>query len=391
MKTFARSFFVTLLVVLVIGVSFLAGYRFREAQIGPGSDLPLLRRAYQILLQHGLNEVPPAPALEYGMIRGMLQAYGDPFTTFSEPAQHELQSDNLEGKFGGIGARVGTDAEGYYVLYPYVNSPAARAGVQEGDRLLGVDELTVTPQTGQDMLLAAIRGPVGETVRLRVGRPPDFAPLEIAVRREEISLPSVTWHLESAEPRLGVIEINIVAVSTPEEVQHAATDLQGRGAVALALDLRNNYGGLLEAGVETARLFLEQGVVIEQQYRGQEVKRYPVNHPGPLADIPLAVLVNGNTASAAEIIAGALQAQGRAVLIGTPTYGKDTIQLVFELQDGSSLHVTAARWWLPGLNFPNPDPQTGNLRGLLPDVMVDIGLSTPDPFIQAAIAALFEP
>jgi carboxyl-terminal processing protease len=207
-------------------------------------------------------------------------------------------------------------------------------------------------------------------------------PIEVSVKREEIALPSVTWHLDAGEPRLGVIEINVIAATTSDEIQKAVKDLQSRGATAYALDLRNNGGGLLDAGIDIARLFLKDGVVMEQQFRGQEVKTYRVEKPGPLADIPLAVLVNGSTASASEIIAGALQAHERARLIGEPTYGKNTIQLVFELRDHSSIHVTAAQWWIPGLDAPRPG------KGLQPDVPAKPG-GPPDPVIQAAIKALF--
>ncbi len=385
MNTFMRSFLASLAAILVVAVSFLAGYLYHEYRFVASSDLPILQQAYNILLNHGYNDPPADPALEYGMIRGMLQAYADPYTSFSEPAQHELQTNTLDGSFGGIGATISSDADGNHILFPYPDSPAALAGVLEGDRLLAVDDLTVDAQTTRDALLSAIRGPVGEEVTLTVGRAPDYAPTQITVERGEISLPSVTWHLEPSDPRLGIIQINTVAATTPDEVQNAAADLQERGATGFVLDLRDNYGGLLDAGIDTARLFLESGMVIEQQYRGQEVQQYAVSSPGPLAELPLVVLVNQNTASAAEIIAGALQAHGRALLIGVPTYGKDTIQLIFELQDGSSLHVTAAHWWVPGLETP----LGGN--GLQPDLIVEASTALPDPLILAAIQALFSP
>jgi carboxyl-terminal processing protease len=206
------------------------------------------------------------------------------------------------------------------------------------------------------------------------------------IKRAEIPLPSVTWHLDPDAPSVGVIEINVVAASTPEEIEKAVKDLSERGATAYILDLRDNFGGLLDAGVNTARLFLKDGMVIEQQYKGKDVESFEVERPGALADIPLVILVNENTASAAEIIAGALKAQGRAKILGKPTYGKDTIQLVFDLQDGSSLHVTSAHWWVPGL-----DPMLqGN--GVEPDVVVESAAdaSAPDPVARAAADLLLE-
>ena len=152
------------------------------------------------------------------------------------------------------------------------------------------------------------------------------------------------------------------------------------------LDLRDNPGGYLTAGVDIARLFLKEGIVMQQQYRDQEVETYEVEKPGPLANIPLAVLINHGSASAAEIAAGALQARKRAPLVGVPSFGKDTIQLVFTLADRSSLRVTAARWWVPGLESPLEN------TGLQPDILVDSAdqASSPDPILQAAVQYLLE-
>jgi len=219
---------------------------------------------------------------------------------------------------------------------------------------------------------------------VKVGRPPDFTTVEYKINREEINLPTVTWHLDAVEPRLGVIKVNLIGETTPGEIRRAIEDLQGREATAFVLDLRENGGGLLKEGINIARLFLRDGVVIEQQYRGQKVEKYSVEKSGLFVDIPLAVLVNENTASAAEIIAGAIQAHGRAKLIGATTYGKNTIQMVFDLQDGSSLHVTAAHWWFPDLEFPK------NGHGLTPDVPIVAGeQGKPDPVVAAAIQELF--
>jgi carboxyl-terminal processing protease len=219
---------------------------------------------------------------------------------------------------------------------------------------------------------------------LKVGRPPDFAPIEVKIKREEIALPTVTWHRDAGEPRLGVIEVNLIGETTPGEIKKAIGDLQARGAVAFALDLRNNGGGYLKEGINIARLFLHDGIIIDQQYRGQKVEDYSVEQAGEFAEIPLVVLVNENTASAAEIIAGAIQAHGRAKLIGVTTYGKNTIQMVFDLQDSSSLHVTAAHWWFPNFEFPKDG------HGLVPDLPVAPGEpGKPDPAISTAITELF--
>lgn len=380
--TIKHSIFFTLLSAVVVTCAFFAGY-FTHARSAPSQPLPILHQAYEILLKNAYRTPEPGPALEYGMIRGMLEAYGDPFSSFSEPPQAELTSQTLQGSFGGIGATLEKDPQGFPVLFPFPEGPAARAGILDGDRLLQVDDLTVLPDTPMDTLLAAVRGPVGTKVKITISRPPDYQELTFEIKREEIALPSVTWRLDLVEPRLGYIRVNVIASTTPDEIIKAAADLASRGAMAYALDLRDNYGGLLESGVDVARLFLTEGLVIQQQYRDKPVQSYKVTHKGPLADLPLAVLVNQNTASAAEIIAGALQAQQRAKLIGVPTYGKNTIQLVFELQDKSSLSITAAQWWVPGSDLLQPG------QGLQPDILLTETTGTPDPAILEAVRLLF--
>lgn len=380
--TFLRSFTLTLLCVLLLAGAFAGGYLLRARQEAPGS-FPVLVEAYSLLEQHGLKDLPPKPELEYGMIRGMVQAYDDPYTVFVDPPQHELESNTLEGSFGGIGTSLEIDSEGYWVLYPFPDSPAREAGLQDGDRLLAVDGLEIAVATPLETVQAAIRGRVGTRVRLTVGRAPGYTALDVTVKRAEIPLPSVTWRLDLERPTLGVIEVNLIAASTADEIRRAAEDLQGQGATHLILDLRDNPGGLLTAGIDIARLFLSQGTVIEQQYRGREVETYRVERPGPLAEVPLAVLINHSSASAAEIIAGALKAQGRAIVVGEPSFGKDSIQLIFELQDQSSLHVTAAHWWVPGL-----EPPIGG-NGVQPDIAASgDDPNRPDPVIAAAGQAL---
>jgi carboxyl-terminal processing protease len=383
MTPFKRTYLLMMTALLGLAIAFLAGFYTRGLLPGLDPQFPLLGQAYGLLNDNAYDPLPATPILEHGMIKGMLQAYGDPFSAFYEPVEARLQSDSLHGSFGGIGVRLGKDAQGYPVLYPFPDSPAFKAGVHDGDRLLKVDALSITPETTTDDLQGAVRGKVGSRVIIVVGRLPDYAPVEITIQRAEIPLPSVTWHLDAAEPRLGVVEINVIAASTADETSRAIKDLQSRGATAFALDLRDNGGGLLDAGINIARLFLKDGDIIQQQYRDQEVKTYKVENPGAFASLPLVVLVNQNTASAAEIISGALQAHKRAQLIGSQTYGKNTIQLVFELSDKSSLHITAAHWWIPGFEFPIGE------HGLKPDIPVSPDNSDPEAGIQAAVQTLF--
>jgi carboxyl-terminal processing protease len=384
MKTFVRTFFIAFGTLTILAAVFIIGYMARDFW-GGNQSFDILKEAYQILLENGLNEPPSAPALEYGMIHGMVGAYGDPYTIFNEPPQHELQSAQLEGKFGGIGAELSRDADGNYVIFPFPDSPASRAGIQEGDRLLAVDGIEVTEQTTIEEVQSSIRGPVGKKVTLSIGRAPDFSPQNILIKREEFPLPSVSWRLDLEEPQTGILKVNLIAATTPAEIEAAVKDLQARGATHFVLDLRDNPGGLLSAGVDIARLFLEKGdVVMQQQYRDRDIETFEVERPGPLKDLPLVVLINHGSASAAEITAGALQLHRHAPLVGSPSFGKDTIQLVFVLQDDSSLRVTSARWWIPGL-----EPPIGE-SGLQPDYPVAPGDDpNVDMTLKAAIEILF--
>lgn len=382
MNTFKRSFVTSLFILFVAITAFSAGYLAHMYSPGSRIELPLLKEAYLIVKNHGLKELPEGPVLEYGMIRGLLEAYGDRYSVFLEPVKTELESNNLHGSFGGIGVTLGTDDEGYTILHPFPDSPAQKEGILDGDRLVRVDDLPITPGMNIEDIQAAVRGPVGTKVKIAITRPPAYDTYTFELRRQEIPLPSVTWHIDPEEARLGVIVVNIIADPTPGEIEKAVTDLKDRGATHFVLDLRNNGGGLLNAGVATARLFLKEGTIMQQQYRGKDIVTYEVEKPGPLSEIPLAVLVNGNTASAAEIVAGAIQANGRADLIGSPTFGKNTIQLVFNLQDQSSIHITAAKWWFPDLEFPSGE------AGLRPDI--SISSEDPNAALKEAAAHFFQ-
>jgi carboxyl-terminal processing protease len=379
-----RGFLYFSVLLAISALSFTAGFFSRPYLQPQETDFPLLLEAHRLLAKNALFELPEEPALEYGMIRGMLTAYGDPYTRFIEPVETELTTDDLSGQYGGIGASLDHDAEGWIILHPFPDGPAKQAGIQDGDRLLRVDDLELTPATPVDDAVAALRGPEGDPVVVTVARPPAYETFTFEIERQAIPLPSVTWYPAPADPRLGVIQVNLIAASTDDEIETAVAELRAQDVAYFALDLRGNRGGLVDAGVSVARLFLEDGEILKEKYRDQDVETYKVKQPGSLAGLPLVVLVDENTASAAEIIAGALQARGAAVVIGNQTFGKDTIQLAFNLSDESSIYVTAAKWWVPGL-----EPSIGE-GGLVPDIVTSGEQANPDPVIAAAIAFFSE-
>lgn len=367
------------LLLVIISTAFATGFLTHAFFVQGTREYGLLSEAHNILRNHALNDLPGENVLEYGMIRGMLDEIDDPYTRFIEPVQTELSNDDLAGSYGGIGANLDRDLEGFVIIYPFPEGPAAEAGIMDGDRLILVDTLEIVPEASIEETGAAIRGPVGDPVSLRIARPPSYETLDFKIKRQEIPLPSVTWHTAPGDPKLGIIDVNIIAASSSAEIEIAVADLKDQQAQYFALDLRGNGGGLVDAGANIAGLFLDEGDILQEQYRDKPVETYSVKNTGSLADIPLVVLVDANTASASEIIAGALQMRGQAVIIGQPTYGKDSIQLAFELNDGSSVHITAAKWWIPGLDVAISE------TGLQPDIIVPLDDSQNDMTVAAAI------
>ena len=341
-------------------VAFAAGYAVRAVNEpdaeppdwlpsrGAGDSYPLLAEVRTLLESRFIGTLPDDQTLEYGAVRGLVAAVSDPYTVFVEPQSHELDSNSLAGEYGGIGVNMSLNEADEVVLAPFPDSPAALAGVQEGDVLLAVDGGAIEAGASLDTVTALVRGTIGDTVRLTLRRP-DGQVLDVDVVRQRVELPSVTWKMVDGQAAIGLIAISRFSDRTSAEVERAINELDGHGAQSYILDLRNNGGGLLDAAVDVSAHFLPGGVVMYETQRNAPEKTYSAPLiDGPAVEAPLAVLVNGSTASAAEIVAGALLDRDRAPLIGQPTYGKGSVQLVFDLSDGSSLHVTAYQWFTPG-------------------------------------------
>jgi carboxyl-terminal processing protease len=343
----------------------------------------LLHEADSLLQENYYSELPGKRTRVYGAIRGLVASLEDPYTYFVEPQTAEIDASNLAGAFGGIGAEISLDEEGRFVVTRvYEGNPAAEAGIQVGDIIVAVDGQSVESETpNMDDLIARIRGPVGEPVALTLLR--DGERLELEMVRAEVLIPSVIAEILPEDGRIGYIKITRFTERSPKEVEDAIHDLRAQGAEAFVLDLRDNGGGLVDSAVGVVSHFLSGGVVVREE-RGQEAEeRVLTAQPGGLAlDDPLVVLVNANTASASEIVAGALQDRGRAQLIGQTTLGKGSVQVILSLSDGSSLHVTSALWFTP-----ENHPLSG--QGLTPDLPVE-PVEGADAELAAAIDALGE-
>ncbi len=364
--------------IILAGVAFGAGYA-SYAWTHPGlGDFALVDEALGLLKIHYLRTLPDPLARQRAMIRGMLGTLNDPYTIYVEPAGHELETDTLAGEYGGIGASVFLDTEGAVRLVPTPGGPADQAGLIEGDALLAVDGIPIEQFAGLSDITASVRGLAGTSVTLTLApRSPGDEAFDVEIVRSVIDLPSATGYLLPEDPTVAVIAVSLFSEKTPDEILHEYHDLAERGATGFILDLRGNGGGLLDSAVSASRLFLESGVIVVEHSKNAPEERYSAQGSGELAKIPLAVLVDGGTASAAEVVAAALQQNGRAPLIGMPTFGKGSVQVILPLSDGSSLHVTSAEWH-------TPRDMTLDGIGLEPDIRVDSADATSEASLSAA-------
>ena len=339
--------------------------------------------AWDRVEEYFYGEIPSAEERTYGAIHEMLLLLDDPYTVFVEPQPRELERDTMRGRFGGIGVTMWRNAEGQMVLSPQDDSPAERARVGEGDILQAVDGQAITDETSIDDVRAWLHGEVDTAVILTISRPPD-PPFDLTITREEIKVPSVTWRVLDQSPDVGYMHIESFTERTNAEVLTSLGELLTEKEISgLVLDLRDNSGGLLDPSVDVASQFLDKGVVLIEIYRDDRERTFPVDEGGIALDIPLVVLVNGGTASAAEIVAGAIQDHERGPLIGESTFGKGSVQLVYDLADGSSLHVTTAIWLTPGQHQIEG-------HGLMPDISLPRGDGFQDEQLDRAVAYLKE-
>ena len=343
--------------------------------------------AWNLIHQNFVDQPVDDVALMRGAIDGMMQALGDQHSTYMDPEEYKQANEGLEGSYEGIGAYVDTTADYLTVTSPITGSPAEEAGLLPGDKIIGIDG---EDMNGIDAELARrkVLGPAGTTVVLTIFREGEDAPFDVSIVRARIVIASAEG--EMLEGNIAYLQVTTFGPNTMHELSAALQELMPQNPKAISLDLRNNGGGYLQTSVEVTSQFIAEGVVLYEQYGDGTRTTYEVV-PGGMAtdsDIPMIVLINEGSASASEIVAGALQDSGRAKLLGTVSYGKGSVQNWIPLSnENGAVRITIAKWLTPNEN-------TIHEIGLTPDYPVELTeedrKADKDPQLDEAVRLLLE-
>ncbi len=353
----------------------------QTSEVGP-LEYDGVEEIYESLKQ-GFDGQLDAAKLEDGLKAGLVKAAGDNYTEYLNLEETKDFNEQLSGSFEGIGAELGKEEQSVVIIAPIEGFPAEKAGIKARDIISEIDGESAYDISVTDAV-KKIRGEKGTKVKLQIIR--DGKPIEFEITRDKINLPSVKSEITS--DNIGVIEITRFGEDTTELVQQAASEFKQKNVKGVVLDMRGNPGGLLDSAVGVSEIWLTKNKLILEEKRGDKVvKSFNASGNPILAGMPTVVLVNEGSASASEIVAGALRDNGAATIIGEKTFGKGSVQEVRELRDGGLLKVTIARWYTPsGSNIDK--------EGIEPDQKVELTEedveADKDPQLEAAIAKLKE-
>ncbi len=354
---------------IILSTSFVAGFYVRgffpqPVQVNTvsagESGYPLVDEVQGLLDRIYLREQPDYVIRQYAAVRGILETLEDPNTFFIDPVVAQSEADVLAGTYGGIGVLVNRNEASEFVIYPFDESPAAIAGIQDGAVLIAVNGQELTLETSLDAVDQMLRGEVIDDNGVELTIQQNGEEITRHVAFDVINVPSVVWRILEEDEQIAYIQILRFTSRTPEELQTGLRELNEADIEALVIDMRNNSGGRLDESIQVASEFVNQGVVIHELTRDSE-RTFNAEQGGLAIDLPVVVLVNNRTASAAELVAGAIRDNERGILIGQSTFGKGTVQQIFTLSDGSSVHITSAEWLTP-----DRTPIAG--VGLVPDI-----------------------
>lgn len=299
--------------------------------------------------------------LFYGSLKGLVDGIGDPHSVYFPPTEARQFAQDLQGEFGGIGAEIGIKGEQLSIIAPLPGSPAEKAGLKALDKILKIDEKE-TLGMSLDEAVSSIRGPRGTAVKLTITRNGFESAQEIEIMRDIINIPTVVW--EEKKPDIIYLRIAHFNNKTVIEFDKTIKEILLKTPKGLILDLRSNPGGYLDAAISIASEWVEKGVIVRERFTDQNANEYPSAGLHRLKDMPTVVLVDEASASASEIVAGALQDYKRARVVGTKTFGKGSVQDFEFLSDGSALKLTVAKWFTP------LDRQIDG-EGIVPDIILE--------------------
>ncbi|MBI4053811.1 MAG: S41 family peptidase [Candidatus Doudnabacteria bacterium] len=378
-----RKYFIASISILALAGAFAGGYFFSRAgyqiELAPVRVVNLNRENapqelnWQILWDaiKAINEKyverpVDQQALLFGAVSGLVDSLGDPYSVFLTPAKSEEFKNDLKGEFSGVGAEIGIRAGRLVVIAPIDDSPAKAAGLRPLDAILEIDGES-TENLNLEDAVNKIRGPKGTTVVLTIDREGDEEPRKVSIVRDKIVVKSVSVEIkEVSGKKIGVIKLRRFGEDTKGELDRAITQLLNENVRGVALDLRNNPGGYIIAAVEVASAWVKEGeLVVTEQFGDGRKTDYNAEGVSRLAGVPTVVLVNEGSASASEIVAGALSDHKLATLVGKKTFGKGSVQELVDLPDGADLKVTIAKWL-------TPSGKDINVAGISPDIEIEI-------------------
>jgi carboxyl-terminal processing protease len=346
-------------------------------------NFDLFWEALDLVYRDYYGEIPDGKELTYSAIRGVLSELGDPNTSFMTPEEANFFRSSMEGSFEGIGARVDWDVERdtVRIVEPFENQPAWNAGLRRGDLILAVDGESVVGTNLNDAI-QKIRGEKDTEVTLTIERVGEAA-FDVTLKRARIETPTISTDSLGENGEIAYVRLYSFNQNAGQLVRQAVNDALKRNPRALIFDLRGNTGGLLRQAVLVASIFMEDQTVLLERFASGKTETYRTEGRSAVkGDLPIVVLVNEGSASASEIVAGALQDSGRAHLVGVTTFGKGSVQLPHTLSDGSIMRVTIARWY-------TPLDRSIDGTGLQPDTVVELTeedrTGNRDPQLEAAV------
>ncbi|NCN24856.1 S41 family peptidase [Candidatus Berkelbacteria bacterium CG_4_9_14_3_um_filter_39_23] len=339
-------------------------------------DFDLFWQVWSRVKEKTIGEIKPKEMV-YGAIKGMVASLKDPFSVYFNPDEAKEFLSDVNGEFEGIGAELAVQDENLTVVAPLDGSPAKEAGLLPKDVIVAIDDVA-SSTINFDEAIAKIRGEKGSQVKLTLARPGKKETFNLIITRSLIKVDSVKSEIRA--DGIGVIKISQFSSDTFAGVKNALGDFEKAGVKGMVLDMRNNPGGLFDSSVNVASLFIPEGVVVSEQGRAGK-EDFRTTQKAVLSSVPLKVLINAGSASAAEIVAGAIKDSGRGKLIGQKSFGKGTIQDLVDFPDKSSLKITIAKWL-------TPSGSEIDKKGIEPDISVENNPSEKDLQMEKAIAEL---